>query len=198
MLCVVFRFGQRRRTIPRAAWCTRKRIYQRLATMRKSALGILLLLCAAIMVIVWMYSTTVRRHEYLQWMEHRQEIFRQIGDRVRLYAERHRGELPQSMEAFVAAGLLRENELRVTDPQRGVLIVRHLRPIPAVSFPGSLVLMYETYYPPLDDGIDGQILTLDGGVVWVTNLQQVLREDAELRLSCELSIVDPERSTPIQ
>ena len=58
--------------------------------------------------------------------------------------------------------------------------------------------MYETYYPPLDDGIDGQILTLDGGVVWVTNLQQVLREDAELRLSCELSIVDPERSTPIQ
>ena len=131
-------------------------------------------------------------------MEHRQEIFRQIGDRVRLYAERHRGELPQSMEAFVAAGLLRENELRVTDPQRGVLIVRHLRPIPAVSFPGDLVLIYETYHPSLEAGTDGQILTLDWQVAWVTNLHEVLQRDARLRHSCELSALDPERGPTVE
>ena len=158
---------------------------------------VLVFLGVMLAVYVGLYLNEVRWHGYRAWMSERQQDLRDIGSRMRSYAEAHGGILPQSPEELLSAGIIPADKLRFRDHERGASVLRQLRPVPSIDFPGNLIIMIETYDPPLEGGYVAQVLELGGAAIWVRDLRRELSEDDKRRLACSLPALssDPESNS---
>jgi len=148
--------------------------------MKKTARIMLAVFAVSGMVyyVGYSYAQWRDRGQYLRWSSAKQQALRAVGERMRAYSEQHNDRLPQTLNGFVAAGVMAESEITFTDPSRDTKVTRSLRPVPGMNLEVELILMIETYDPP-GDGLN--ILYSSGHVVLVSDLPRATAVDNKLR-----------------
>lgn len=155
---------------------------------RKSVIaGILVLATGGILFLIpapeWVYR--------VHWEIEAKDRLRQFGESILLAAAAQDGKLCSSFDEWIHEGLIAQEDVSFLDNQdvsfwdrkwdKEIQVTRTLRPIPNTSYPQELLLLIETYEPPL-----GYVraFALDGTVYYLgeEGLEEIVSTDNTLRI----------------